>query len=167
MSDTGKTSPAFRELVQKAKDAWSMRSWIIYPDNERGPVTPEKLVMLADELDDHGVDGGAVNWPGALRIVAAAWADAKGCRLDKMHRCPACMSRDIRITAEVVCRLTTETSSKGVYDAAVVVDDPEPYWDNDTVAVCQACDHMGEVRDFKPLITVSDLAQMEALNATT
>lgn len=156
----------FNRMLAKAKAAWSIRSWIIYPDNEDTPIGPDHLIKLADELDAHGVDGGAKAWPDALRYIASAWTAAVEARLHELHRCPQCFSREIMIAVDVPCHIVADTSGARHFDRAVPIDEPELYWDDDTIAHCQACGHKDRIKRFHPVIAAADLQRMEAIHDT-
>jgi hypothetical protein len=69
-------------------------------------------------------------------------------------RCPECGSFDLRVSADITCRVIREpyvnrpASGETHYDALVPADGADFYWDKDSFTLCQTCGHDGLVRDF-------------------
>jgi hypothetical protein len=154
----------FNVPLLRAKDAWRLYSWLISSAGERGPATPDTLLALAEAMEGRGVEGAALTWPGALRLVARRWQAGGDASAHELHHCPQCFSRDLRIGAEITCALVEAQHDGRRFDTARPIEDPEPYWDDDSVAVCQSCHHETRVRDLHPTISAADLAAMEAIN---
>ena len=71
-------------------------------------------------------------------------------------RCPQCGGKDLRVWADLVCRVAPRAydspppDGPAHYDALEPVKGVEPYWDRDSFTQCQECDHDGRVKDFEP-----------------
>jgi len=66
-------------------------------------------------------------------------------------KCPSCGSSDLRVSAEITCRVIPKQSPSGdPYDALEALTGSEPYWDRDTFTSCADCYHDGAAKDFEP-----------------
>ena len=80
----------------------------------------------------------------------ACHVDNRG-KVDASMRCPHCGSSDLRVSAEVTCRVVQKQSPNGdPYDALEALTGSEPYWDRDTFTSCADCYHDGAAKDFEP-----------------
>lgn len=76
--------------------------------------------------------------------------------LEPAMRCPQCSGGDLRVLAELVCRVVAkayanpQTDGSTHYDAIEPIDGAEPYWDRDSFTQCLSCGHDGDVKDFEP-----------------
>ena len=66
-----------------------------------------------------------------------------------MLKCPDCGSASIRISVEVMCNAILE-QSKAVGECLSIepIKGCEWYYDDDSFAACNNCDHFGVVADF-------------------
>lgn len=77
-------------------------------------------------------------------------ANSRG-EADARMKCPSCGSSDLRVSAEITCRVVQKQSPNGdPYDALKALTGSEPYWDRDTFTSCAVCYHDGAVKDFEP-----------------
>ena len=66
-----------------------------------------------------------------------------------MMKCPHCGSVDLRVAAELTCRVVQITSPQGdIVDDIETIDGCDPYWDLESFTSCADCYHDGEAKDF-------------------
>ena len=77
-------------------------------------------------------------------------ANSRG-EADARMKCPSCGSSDLRVSAEITCRVVQKQSPNGdPYDALKALTGSEPYWDRDTFTSCADCYQDGAAKDFEP-----------------
>lgn len=80
----------------------------------------------------------------------ASDAGSRG-EVDARMKCPSCGSSDLRVSAEITCKVVREQSHNGdPYDALEALTGSEPYWDRDTLTSCAHCYQDGAAKDFEP-----------------